>query len=275
MGLGSSLGGVLDPGGLFTGGLSGETAGDAAAAAAEITNEELMRQFELSQTNLRPSLEAAQRQLPGIQEQLTPGGFERTLSGLAPELQQFLSPTIAGRSQAGSDQLRAAGLSPGADISSALGEIDPNTMANLLMGAEADLFGNRLALSGLGEGAGTVLSELGQRTGAGIAQSNQQAQQAQQAATQQGQSNALGLVGLGASFFSDERLKDNIKELGNYKGLRIISWTWKDLVPESWRNIDIGFSAQDVLDTYPQFVREKNGFLAIDRAGLINHLEAI
>ena len=74
---------------------------------------------------------------------------------------------------------------------------------------------------------------------------------------------------------SDERLKDNIKEYGKYKGLRIISWDWKDLVPDSWRDITVGFSAQDVLRTYPQFVEEKHGFLAIQRADLINHLETI
>lgn len=282
MGLGSflipDLGGakrghdaIVDPGDVL-GGLSGETGRDAAAAAADITNEELRRQFALSQENLRPALEASQRTLPGLESQLTPGGFTENIQALLPELQSFLGPTQQGRITAGSDMLRAAGLDPSAGIQSELGKIDPATMADLLLGAEADLFGNRLGLTGLGEGAGTVLSELGQRTGAGIAQSNVDAQLAGQQATAGGQQNALALASLAASFFSDERLKDDIEELGQFKGLRIIRWKWRDFVPESWRDITVGFSAQDVLNQYPEFVTLKHNFLAIDRQGLMQHL---
>jgi len=274
MGLGSFLSDAGSSPGDILKGLSGETGRESATAAAAITNEELQRQFDLSQENLRPSLEAAQRVLPGVESQLTPGGFGENLGALRGELEQFLAPTMAGRATAGTDILRQAGLDPSSALTQDLSQIDPATMANLLLGAEADLFGNRLSLSGLGEGAGTTLSELGQRTGAGMAQANIDAQTQGQQATAAGQQNAMAGIGLLASF-SDERLKDDIKEHGLYKGLRIISWTWKDLVPDSWRGITTGFSAQDVLKNYPQFVIEKNGFLAIDRDNLIQHLEAI
>lgn len=241
---------------------------------AEAEEAELLRQFEITEQNLQPSLEAAQRQLPGIQQQLTTGGFEDILNQLDPELAQFLQPTIQARGQAGADQLRLAGLDPtGAQVSD-LSQIDPTTRANLLLGAEADLFGNRLALSGLGQGAGTTLAELGQRTGAGISGLQAQERILSNQATQQGRGNAISAAALAASF-SDERLKDNIRELGKYKGLRIISWDWKAMVPDSWKDITIGFSAQDVLDIYPQFVVEKNGFFAIQRTELLEHLEAI
>jgi hypothetical protein len=268
------LGSFLDPGDLL-GGLSGSTGRDAANKAAEITNAELMRQFELSQENLGPALEAAQGQLPAIGRNLTPKGFGNNLQRLQGSLDRFLQPTEQSRGGAASSQLMQAGLNPSAGAISEASQIDPTTLSNLLLGSEADLFGNQLALSGLGEGAGTVLSELGQRTGAGIAEANINAQLAGQQATAQGQSNAMGLIGLGASFFSDERLKDNIEELGEYKGVRIIKWTWKDFVPEYWKDVTVGFSAQDILSKFPQFVSEKNGFYSLDKDNLINHLEAL
>ncbi len=270
------LGSFLDPGnvaGIFEG-LSGETAAEAARAAGEVSSEELLRQFDITQENLRPALESAQRQLPGIQQQITPGGFGETLGALTPELEQFLAPTVAGRQQVGAQQLLQAGISPTQGITEQLGQIDPSTMANLLLGAEADLFGNRLSLSGLGQGAGGVLSELGQRTGAGIAEANIQAQLGAQQARAGGQQNALALAGLAASF-SDERLKENIKEIGRFKGLRLISWDWRDFVPESWKGVTVGFSAQEVLAAYPQFVNTRSGFLSIDKDRLIEHLETV
>lgn len=272
MSLGGFIKEIADPADVFSG-LSGKTGREAAEAARDITNEELLRQFELTQENLRPSLEAAQRTLPGLESQLSPGGFQETLGALSPELADFLSPISVRKAITASGQLARGGISrPGAV--SAASEIDPTLFNELLLGAEADLFGNRLSLAGLGEGAGGVLSELGQRTGAGIAQSNIAGQLAGQQATATGQQNALSLIGLGASFLSDERAKENVEEIGSYKGIRIIRWDWRAWVPQSWRGVTFGFSAQDILNKLPQFVTEINGFLSIDKEGLINHLEA-
>lgn len=254
--------------------ITGQTAAEAAKASAGTVNEELRRQFALTQANLGPAVEAGQRTLPGLESQLTPGGFTENIQALLPELQSFLGPTQQGRITAGSDMLRAAGLDPSAGVQSELGKIDPATVADLLLGAEADLFGNRFGLTQLGESAGTTISELGQRTGADIVQGNISADAASNAAKSSGTQNLIALAGLAASFFaaSDERLKDDIEELGQFKGLRIIRWKWRDFVPESWRDITVGFSAQDVLNQYPQFVRLKHNFLAIDRRGLMDHL---
>jgi len=206
-----------------------------AKRSAQKSEKELLRQFEITQENLQPSLDVALKQLPRIEKQLTPGGFEEILGTLDAGLAEFLDPTMQARGQAGADQLRLAGLDPSQQLQTDLSQIDPTTRANLLLGAEADLFGNRLALSGLGQGAGTTLAELGQRTGAGISGLQSQADLLGQQATQQGRGNAISAAGLAISAFSDERLKDNIKELGKYKGLRIISWDWKDMVPVKTR----------------------------------------
>ena len=105
------------------------------------------------------------------------------------------------------DQLSMAGINPGQQVQSDLSQMDPTTMANLLLGSEADLFGNRMALSGLGHGAGTTLAELGQRTGAGISGLESNADMIGRQAAQQGTSNAIGAAALAsAAYFSDEIL---------------------------------------------------------------------
>jgi len=273
------IGGILDPAGIFTGAGGVEAAG----RARDITEEELLRQFDITQENLRPALEAAQAQLPGISRQLDPSQFGGVLQdiitggGTGVGLEAFLDPTRQRRSDVGLQQLQLAGLSPGAGLAQggtlqeSLGRIDPSMFANLLLGAEQDVFGAGIGLAGLGQGAGGVLSQLGQRTGQQIGQADINAALQAQQAQAGGQQNALGAIGLLASF-SDERLKEDIVELGEFKGIRIIKWKWKDFVPDSWKDIEIGFSAQDILVKMPQFVREVNGFLAIDRNGLMQHL---
>ena len=273
MGFGSFIKKVLDPADLI-GGLSGDTGGKAAEEAAEIFNQEIIRQFEQSQANLRPFLEAAQRQLPGIERQLSVGGLYETLGALEPQVESLLAPLSARSTEAAQERLARAGLTGMDSAAAEAGQLDPSIATQLALGAESDLFGRRVGLAGIGEGVGGALSELGQRTGGQIAQSNLQAAQMAQQAQAQGQQNVLGIAGLVSSFFSDERLKKNVEQIGEYKGLRIIRWDWKDYVPEEWRDITVGFSAQDILESYPQFVHSKEGFLAIDKPGLIEHLEA-
>lgn len=269
-----NIGEFLDPAGIFTGAEGVE----AATQARELTEQELLRQFDITQENLRPALEAAQAQLPGISRQLDPTQFGsvlqdiRTGGGTGVGLEAFLDPTRQRRSAAGLQQLQLAGLSPGGTLESELGRIDPSMFANLLLGAEQDVFGAGIGLAGLGQGAGGVLSQLGQRTGQQLGQADINAALQSQQAQAAGQQNAAQAAGLAAAFFSDERLKEDIVELGEFKGIRIISWKWKDFVPDRWKDIEIGFSAQDILSKMPQFVREVNGFLAIDRNGLMQHL---
>lgn len=265
---------ALDPAN-FLGALTGSTGAKAAQEAASITNEELIRQFNLQQENLSPFLQAAQRQLPGIEQQLSPTGFRATLGALTPQVSSFLDPVQANKQAAAQRQLELSGLGGMGGAATEAGQIDEQLFNQLLLGAESDLFDRRIAISGIGEGAGTVLSTLGQRTGEGISQANIQADLAAQQARAQGTSNVAGLAGLATSIFSDERLKENIEEIGEYKGLRVIRWNWRDFVPESWKGINFGFSAQDVLDKYPQFVNENRGFLSIDKDRLLHHLEAI
>jgi len=253
-------------------GLSGRTGAKAAKEAGDISTDELIRQFGVTQGLLDPSLQAAQRQLPGIGQQLTPGGFSDTLGELQPQLAQFLQPIRDSRESAAAEQLAAFGLDPG--MASNFADISPTLEAQLLQGAEEDLFNRRTALSGIGEGSGRVLSNLGQRTGVMAGDIGAQSALAAQQAQAQGQQNAMGIIGTVASMFSDERMKENMKPQGKWKGLTIYSWDWQEWVPEAWRKMNIGLSAQEVAEKHPEYVDNVNGFHAIRYNELIDDLEA-
>ena len=276
MGFGSDLkdaiGGGSPIGGTILSGLTGRTGAKAAEEAGKISSAELMRQFAISQGLLDPSLQAAQRQLPGIGQQLTPSGFGDTLGQLQPQLNQFLEPIREGRQSAAAEQLAAFGLDPG--MASNFRDISPTLESQLLQGAEEDLFGRRVSLSGLGEGSGRVLSNLGQRTGMMAGDIGAQSALAAQQAQAQGQQNATSIIGTIGSMFSDERLKENMQPIGEWMGLTVYSWDWQDWVPKSWRKMNTGLSAQEVAAKHPDYVETVNGFKAIRYNDLIDDLEA-
>lgn len=67
--------------------------------------------------------------------------------------------------------------------------------------------------------------------------------------------------------FSDKRLKENIKEVGELAGHKIYTWVWKDTeVTKSFAgDSGIGFIAQEVEKTLPEAVHtESNGYKKID-----------
>lgn len=78
-----------------------------------------------------------------------------------------------------------------------------------------------------------------------------------QTSTQPG--NALGVLGLIGSLFSDERLKEKIERIGSRNGFPLYAFNYKGK-PERW----IGVMAQDVLKIKPEAVdTDENGFHAV------------
>ncbi|WP_299084933.1 tail fiber domain-containing protein [uncultured Paraglaciecola sp.] len=261
MGLGSAYKDHKGFYGDLVGGFTGKTGSDAAEDAAEISERELLRQFNITQGNLRPALDAAHAQLPGVTSQATtynPFQMKPAVDGFLNNIEDF-------RGDAAADYMQSVGLDR-PRVPGAVAGIDPAQELDLLLSAESDLFENRLELSGLGEGAGSVLSDLGQRTGANIASNDMQAALAAQQAQAQGQSNALGLVGTVASFFSDERMKTNIQEVGELDdGTKIYSWDWKPEFAEQMAgHSTIGPLAQDVADKHPEHVTmDASGYMKV------------
>jgi hypothetical protein len=62
-------------------------------------------------------------------------------------------------------------------------------------------------------------------------------------------------------FFSDIRLKKNIRPIGESHGVNLYSWDWKD---ESRTGPTVGVIAQEVQRTHPEAVTEKYGYLMVD-----------
>ena len=67
---------------------------------------------------------------------------------------------------------------------------------------------------------------------------------------------ALGsAVGAGAMMFSDERLKENIKTVGNIGGIDIVIWDWNNVAKDAGINDNtFGVIAQDILADHPDCV---------------------
>ena len=73
-------------------------------------------------------------------------------------------------------------------------------------------------------------------------------------------------------FFSDLNLKTNVRKLGRYKNLNVYKWDWipetKGTVVEIFKELDVGFMAQDVKEVYPQHVYNVGDYLVIDYEAL-------
>lgn len=68
-------------------------------------------------------------------------------------------------------------------------------------------------------------------------------------------------------FYSDARLKENIRKVGNDSGINIYTWDWNDAARDlGITDPTIGVIAQEHLDS--GFVNEVNGYLTVDYAGL-------
>jgi len=103
-------------------------------------------------------------------------------------------------------------------------------------------------------------SQIGQTLGQGqIA-----AGQAQQAGTQQGFGNMLGLGTL-AYMFSDRRLKNNLKKIGEVNGHNWYMWDWN--IVANKMGLDgksEGVLADELVKTNPECIGIKDGFMIVD-----------
>lgn len=97
--------------------------------------------------------------------------------------------------------------------------------------------------------------------------------------TSSGDSSSGGLgsaLGSAALFgFSDIRLKENIEQIGSMGGVGVYRWDWNDKAQDMGMNgEDVGFLAQEVEKSHPEYVGEMNGYKAINYGGLIKELNA-
>lgn len=79
----------------------------------------------------------------------------------------------------------------------------------------------------------------------------------------------MGFAGLAANYFSDIRLKDNIRHIGKRGGHNWYAWTWKPEAHElGLAGDDEGVLAHEVYETHPGAVTTNHGLLLVDYSKL-------
>ena len=281
---------------------SGSKAAKAQAWGAELGIKEQRRQFEFIRDLMAPYVEAGRQGVPGMVEGSSLSGFAGNLNEIlsSPEL----DPLRKQRQEAINQQMGKAGLLRSGARSQAIS----GDLSDYAIGLENMLFGRQANLAASGQNAAAGLGGFGQQTGANIANLyGQQGQaaasgiladaQAQNAFINQlmglgigagagalaGSTGALG-SGIGAGggaalglLFSDSRLKDNLRPMGNMGPLTVYEWDW---IPEFEAlgfdtSMRVGFLAEDVEQIFPEFVHKTGPFKALDYAGLLDKLEKV
>tara|TARA_R110000782_G_C14819205_1_gene413775 strand:+ start:183 stop:1043 length:861 start_codon:yes stop_codon:yes gene_type:complete len=280
--MGGSKDTIRDPlgfeAGLGKGGDSGEAGANAANAASMREIAELRRQFDITQGNIEPFLQAGTRALPGQEQASTIGGLDARLGDIFNS--DIFGNLVDERTQAVQGQLGAAGLTRSGqalqDISAVPTDIGFQ-IENLLNNRQTTLAGSGLnAASGLGalgaqnsQAIGGALSQQGQNTASGIL--------ADQQANAQASQNLLSTgVAAAAMFFSDPRLKENVEQIAEIADLGVYQWDW---IAKTEGTIiadcqTIGFMADEVEEKYPHLVTEFSGYNVIDYPALFDELDA-
>lgn len=253
-------------------------AGKDAARAQEKFNaqaiEELRRQFNITQENFQPFIDAGTGALPQVIEGTTAEGLDARLARIFDTdtfgaLRDERERSVQGQLAAGGLTRSGQGIETLADVPQDIGL----ALEGLLTGRSTNLAGSgQSAVAGLGglgaqnaQSIAGILQDTGRARSSGIV-----TDAGAQAAGTQGLLNA-GLSA--AAFFSDPRLKKNIEQVGRVCDLRIYEWEWdtaSDLVKKC---VPYGFMADEVELKYPQHVFEFAGLKVIDYEYLMLELE--
>jgi len=275
--------------GVFGGGDdSGKKAARAQQEANQASIDEMKRQFNITQENIAPFMEAGQGAIPGVEAGATVGGLDEMLA-------QIFSSDIFGslvdeRQRGVQGQLAAGGLTRSGTAMQEAARV-PTDLGLML---EEMLSGRQTNLMNTGLNAAVGLGDFGQANSGGIASLLSQSGQArssgiitdQQAQAQSGQNMLNAAATIGSMFlsggsgglfgFSDPRLKINVEQVSDIKGLNVYQWDW---TPETKGTLvegcaTIGFMADEVQEKYPQHIHEFGGFMVVDYPALLDELEA-
>ena len=271
--------------GSVVGAVTGKGGASAAGSAAGVETEalqkaikEIRRQFNITQENIDPFIEAGTAALPGFAASTTQAGLEGQLAQIFggegfQALRDERQTALQGQLAAGGLTRSGTALEEAANIPTQLGF----DIENLLSGRTAALTGlgqeSALGLGGIGaQSSGSIAGLLAQQ-GASQSAGITSAAQSRAAGAQNLLSTGLGVAGL---FFSDPRLKKNVEKISEIHDLGLYEWDWipetkGTMVEKCW---DKGFMADEVLEKYPHHVSDYCGFMTIDYAGLLDELEA-
>lgn len=260
--MGFSLGDTLDPSGVFTGAQGIE----AAEQVSELSIEEQRRQFDISQANLRPFLEAGQAQLPTAQDRSTIDGFGGGIAELLQGLQSQFQPQISDLQRnsqfalSGSGQLRS-GRAP-----TAAADIESGVLLPQLLSGESEIGRRIQQLISPGNQAGGALGALGVQTGQNISGALTSGNQAALAAGAQGKQNAGTAISAMLAMLSDDNLKTDKVKAGIKNGFQLWTWTWNEAAEAlGKKGKGSGVMAHDIINQRPDAVHiDKSGYFKVN-----------
>tara|TARA_R110000787_G_scaffold194120_1_gene305724 strand:+ start:30752 stop:31606 length:855 start_codon:yes stop_codon:yes gene_type:complete len=267
--------------GVFGGGDdSGKKAARAQQEANQASIDEMKRQFNITQENIAPFMEAGQGAIPGVEAGATVGGMDEMLAQIFNS--DIFGSLVGERERAVQGQLAAGGLTRSGTAMTEAARVPTDLglmLEQLLSGRQTNLMNTGLnAAVGLGQmgqqnsaNIGNTMSASGNAISSGIITDAQ--------AKAQGSQNLLNTAAtIGSMFmgFSDPRLKINVEPVADIKGLNVYQWDW---TPETKGTLvegcaTIGFMADEVKEKYPQHIHEFGGFMVVDYPALLDELEA-
>ena len=274
------------------GGGKGDKAGKRAAEAQVQANDasiaEMRRQFDTTQKNIAPFLQAGQGAVPSVEAGSTVGGLDEMLAQIFNS--DIFGSLVDERQRGVQGQLAAGGLTRSGTAMQEASRV-PTDLGLML---EQMLNGRQTNLMNTGLNAATGLGQMGQNNSANIGNMMSQSGQAtssgiitDQQAKAQGQQNMLNTAAtIGSMFltggasglfgFSDPRLKENVEQVSSIHDLGVFQWDWAEFTKGTLVDgcATIGFMADEVQEKYPQHVGEFGGFMIIDYPALLDELEA-
>ena len=268
------MGGVIS--GIFGGGDAGASAAGAANSRIDLGIDELRKQFGQAQESFQPFIDAG---LQGLQGQVQGS----TVGGLGDILGQIFSggalqPLINERTRAAQGQLAAGGLTRSGTGLETIAAIPQD----IGLAIEQMLSGRQGSLAQGGFTGVQNVAQLGANQAQGIAGSfGQQGENISSGILADAQAKAAGignLVNLASTFaFSDPRLKTNVEKISDIGDLGVYQWDW--IEGAKGTSIEgqptIGFIADEVEQTYPEFVGELASWKGIFYGPLLDHLKDI
>ncbi|QDP63212.1 MAG: hypothetical protein Unbinned1520contig1002_10 [Prokaryotic dsDNA virus sp.] len=166
------------------------------------------------------------------------------------------------------DSLRASGQ----NAASELGQGELSVGSNIA----STQFGGRQAIGSGAINSAANQGQFGQANSANIQQGLNRQGEARasgilggQQAIAQADQNVLSLGGTVAGMFSDKRLKEDVKKVGEANGFNWYTWGWNSLANElGLFGEDNGVIANEVKEIKPHLVKESKGYLSVNYAGL-------
>lgn len=251
---------------------AGQAAAGAQVAMGEKGIEEQRKQFDVMLKLMEPYVMAGAGGLKGIQDIAGLSGTEAQKAAIA-GIEG--SPQFQALTQQGEDamlqQASATGGLRGGNIQGALAQFRPQMLSQLI----EQQYGRLGGIAGMGQAAASGQAAQGMQSASTIGNLMQQIGAAQAGGIMAGGSarrmafgDAIQLAGaagaLKTAFFSDSRLKKDIKRIGIHaKGIGIYSWEYL------WGTKAIGVMADEVEKIIPEAVTtHKSGFKIVNYAML-------